>query len=400
MSGTVRVQTVCVLGATGSIGLNTLDVVRAHPDRFRIHALAAYRDVRGLLRLCHEFRPELAVLADEAAADDLVQEIARAGLATRVMGGAQALEYIAALPEVDIVMAAIVGAAGLPSAMAAAGAGKKVLLANKEALVMAGTLFMQAIRQSGATLLPIDSEHNAIFQCLPDAYQCGENPGRTIRRLILTASGGPFRRHSLEQMQVVTVEQACRHPNWSMGQKISVDSATLMNKGLELIEACWLFNMQPEQVDVVVHPQSIVHSMVEYCDGSVLAQMGAPDMRIPIAYGLAWPERIASGSAFLDLVARGELQFEAPDLMRFPCLALARSAFAAGGTACAYLNAANELAVAEFLAGRLPFMRIPVIIERVLERLPVQAVGSLQDVLGADRLGRRCAQELLAHIND
>ncbi len=387
---------VCVLGATGSIGLSTLDVMRRHPERFRAHSLAAHRDDQRMLQLCREFQPHYAVLVDTEAAGRLRQALRSENLAIEVLEGADALVEVAQAPEVSIVMAAIVGAAGLPSALAAAQQGKKVLLANKEALVMAGSLFMQAVQLSGATLLPIDSEHNAIFQCLPDTYRCGDRTGGSVRRILLTASGGPFRQWSLEQMQTVTVEQACKHPNWSMGRKISVDSATLMNKGLELIEACWLFATTPEQVEVVVHPQSIVHSMVEYCDGSVLAQMGAPDMRVPIAFGLAWPERIASGSQFLDLVAQGQLQFEAPDRERFPCLRLASEAFAMGGTACTHLNAANEIAVAEFLAGKLPFMSIPVMIERVLAELPVQPVSTLNDILEADQRARDYTRTLLA----
>jgi 1-deoxy-D-xylulose-5-phosphate reductoisomerase len=392
---TVR-QQVCVLGATGSIGLNTLDVIKQHPQRYQVYALSAHRDVAKLFELCCVHAPRFAVMVDAAAAQELAQRLASVASTVQVLSGPEALVQIASDPAVQIVMAAIVGAAGLPSALAAVQGGKKVLLANKEALVMAGQLFMDAVQQHGATLLPIDSEHNAIFQCLPDAYRCGASSGPAVRRILLTASGGPFRLHSHEQLHGVTAQEACRHPNWSMGQKISVDSATLMNKGLELIEACWLFNTTPAQIDVVVHPESIIHSMVEYVDGSTLAQLGNPDMRTPIAYGLAWPQRIASGASFLDLVQQKQLNFEAPDESRFPCLALARRAFELGGTACVVLNAANEVAVAEFLAGTLPFMAIPAIIARVLEHELPTAADSLAQILAADQRARDYARVLLA----
>ncbi len=389
---------VCILGATGSIGLNTLDVIQRHPSRYQVHSLTAFDKYQELFSLCERFQPRYAVLVDEPAAEQLAQKIKLAGLPVEVLSGVNALEIVAAHKDVDVVMAAIVGAAGLQANLSAAREGKKVLLANKESLVMSGELFMKEVEQHGAVLLPIDSEHNAIYQCLPMGYRCGDTV-KDIRRIMLTASGGPFRGYSSEQIAGVTVEQACKHPNWSMGQKISVDSASLMNKGLELIEACWLFNVKPEQIDVHVHPESIIHSMVEYQDGSVLAQMGNPDMRTPIAYGLAWPERIDSGVPSLDLFALGQLSFERPAHANFPCLGLAKSAFNLGGTACATLNAANEVAVDAFLKGNIPFNKIPDIISRVLGSAPVLPVASINDVTNADQLDRLLANEEVLKIS-
>jgi 1-deoxy-D-xylulose-5-phosphate reductoisomerase len=385
---------VTVLGATGSIGLSTLDVIARHPDRYSVFALTAFSRVAELKALCLRHRPRFAVLADEAQARVLQADLHAAGLATRVLVGCGGLCEVAAHPEVDVVMAAIVGAAGLRPTLSAVQSGKRVLLANKEALVMSGALFMQALQQSEAVLLPIDSEHNAIFQCLPTDYSRGM-AAVGVRRILLTASGGPFRKMPAEALVDVTPEQACAHPNWSMGRKISVDSASMMNKGLELIEACWLFNARPSQVEVVVHPQSVIHSMVDYVDGSVLAQLGNPDMRTPIAHALAWPERIDSGVSALDLLRIGLLEFQAPDDARFPCLRLAREAAEAGGTAPAMLNAANEVAVEAFLGRRIRFTEIASIIADVLEQEAVGAAGCLDDVLMADQQARRLAGDWL-----
>lgn len=384
-------QNLTILGSTGSIGTSTLDVVARHPDRFRVVALTANSQLDLLFRQCVQFRPRYAVLLDEDAAARLRERVKEAGLETEVLSGVAALEQVCALPEADTVMAAIVGAAGLRPTLAAARAGKKILLANKETLVMAGNVFMDAVHASGSALLPIDSEHNAIFQALPRGYD-GNLARNGVRRILLTASGGPFRNTPLSELQHVTPEQACAHPNWSMGKKISVDSASMMNKGLEVIEAHWLFNAAADDIQVVVHPQSVIHSLVEYVDGSVLAQLGNPDMRTPIAYGLAWPERIDSGVAPLDLFKVATMNFEAPDFDRFPCLALAYQALRAAGTAPAMLNAANEVAVAAFLDKRISFLAIPRIIEAVLDELPVSSVSSLDDVLGADAEARRAAQ--------
>lgn len=380
---------VTVLGATGSIGLSTLDVLARHAERYEVFALTAFSRVDELAGLCRRHRPRLAVVADVRAAASLQQRLRDAGLNTEVLYGEQALCEVASAAEVDVVMAAIVGAAGLRPTLAAVQAGKRVLLANKEALVMSGALFMQAVRRHAATLLPIDSEHNAIFQCLPERTGSLEQLG--VRRILLTASGGPFREFTLEQMASVTPAQACAHPNWSMGQKISVDSASMMNKGLELIEACWLFDVPPARVEVVVHPQSVIHSMVDYLDGSVLAQLGNPDMRTPIAHALAWPERIDAGVSALDLFRIARLDFQAPDEQRFPCLRLARQAAEQGGTAPALLNAANEVAVAAFLAGRIGFTAIAALIEEVLQREPVAAADDLQQVFAADARARELA---------
>ena len=386
---------VVVLGSTGSVGVNTLDVVARNADRFRLIAIGANRNAAKLAEQIRQFRPAYAALADAAAARELTQLLGGAAPHTRLLVGPEALSEIAALPEAHCVMAAIVGAAGLRSTLAAAHAGKRLLLANKESLVMSGPLLMNAVRSSGATLLPIDSEHNAIFQCLPPQTRAGETPPG-VRRILLTASGGPFRSFSREALVAVTPEAACAHPNWVMGRKISVDSATLMNKGLELIEACFLFGVPPQQVEIVVHPQSIIHSMVEYRDGSVLAQLGSPDMRTPIAHALGWPERIDSGVEFLDLIKIARLDFQAPDRERFRCLALAQAAAQAGGLLPVVLNAANEVAVQAFLERRLNFLEIAAVIEAVLTTMTGEgALGSLDDVLAADGKARRLAHERL-----
>jgi len=381
---------ITVLGATGSIGLSTLDVVSRHPDRYRVFALTGFSRIAELRALCVQHRPRYAVVSDEAQSIMLQDQLQRDGLTTRVLSGEGGLSEVAAHPEVDVVMAAIVGAAGLKPTLAAVRSDKRVLLANKEALVMSGALFMQALRDSAAVLLPIDSEHNAIFQCLPANYSQGLG-AVGVRRVLLTASGGPFRDLAPELLADVTPEQACAHPNWSMGRKISVDSASMMNKGLELIEACWLFDARPHQVEVVIHPQSVIHSMVDYVDGSVLAQLGNPDMRTPIAHALAWPERIDSGVSALDLLQIGRLDFQAPDDLRFPCLQLARLAAQSGGTAPAMLNAANEVAVDAFLNRRIRFTEIASIIDDVLNREASVPTDCLEDVLAADRQAREVA---------
>ena len=383
---------VAVLGSTGSIGESTLDVVARHPDRFRLVAVGANRSAAKLAAQVLRYRPAYAALADSKAAGELSQILGSQAPQTRILVGEGALTEIAAMSEVHSVMAAIVGAAGLPSTLAAARAGKRLLLANKESLVMAGPLLMDAVREGGATLLPIDSEHNAIFQCMPHNLHVGTAPAG-VRRVLLTASGGPFRDWTREAIATATPEQAVAHPNWVMGRKISVDSATLMNKGLELIEACLLFGLPPQQVDVVVHPQSIVHSAVEYLDGSVLAQLGSPDMRTPIAHALAWPDRIASGVEFLDLIRTARLDFRAPDPDKFRCLALAQAAARAGGLAPAVLNAANEVAVQAFLDRQLNFLEIATVIECVVAQCSGGVVGSLEDVLAADGESRRRANE-------
>ena len=447
MNGSPRLVT--ILGSTGSIGRSTLEVIARHPGRFQVHALAARRSVDAIFEQCQSARPQFAALACPDAAAELKARLQAAGMETRVLAGESGVREAAADPAADTVMAAIVGAAGLEPALAAVGAGKRVLLANKESLVMAGGLFMQAVRDSGATLLPIDSEHNAIFQCMPPSFprllppSSGESsspslpssfprkressssnfpqsqPGVAedgtradgvradgVKKILLTASGGPFRDWSPARMRAATPEQACAHPNWTMGRKISVDSATMMNKGLEIIEACHLFNVRESEVEVVVHPQSIVHSMVQYADGSVLAQLGNPDMRAPIAHGLAWPERISSGVADLDMIGIAQLDFAAPDPARFPCLELARAAARAGGLAPAWLNAANEVAVAAFLAGEIGFADIPALIAEVMdaEVMGAKVMGngadaaepdSLQRVKQADEAARRMARELL-----
>lgn len=384
---------VTLLGSTGSIGVSTLDVLRRHADGFRVVALTAHRDVEGLFQQCVEFDPAYAVMADVDAAEHLRDRLQAAGRAVEVLAGMTGLEQVAALPETGYVMAAIVGAAGLLPTLAAARAGKRVLLANKEALVMAGPLFMAAVHEYGAELLPIDSEHNAVFQCLPSHFMTAGLDAVGVRRILLTGSGGPFRTTPLEFLSAVTLDQACAHPNWRMGRKISVDSATMMNKGLEVIEAHWLFGAPPSRIEVVVHPQSVIHSMVEYEDGSVLAQLGNPDMRTPIAHALAWPQRLASGVAFLDFTRLAPLEFQEPDLVRFPCLRLAFAALEVGGTAPTILNAANEVAVQAFLEQRIRFTAIAAVVRHTLEQVSTHAVASLEAILAADALARATAIE-------
>lgn len=381
---------VAILGATGSIGRSTLEVLERHPGDFRVVALAARSDVARMAELCLRHRPEYAVMEQPDAARELERRLAKAGSGTRVDGGAEAIEQLACLGAVDIVMAAISGAAGLRSTLAAAAAGKRLLLANKEPVVMAGELLLAAVRRGGATLIPIDSEHNAIFQCLPHGARIGERPPG-VRRLLLTASGGPFLDWSPGAMARATPEQACSHPRWSMGRKISVDSATLMNKGLELIEATILFGVPSADVSVVVHPQSVVHSLVEYLDGSVLAQLASPDMRTPIAQGLAWPGRMTAGVEFLDLAKIGSLDFRAPDRERFPCLGLAEAAARAGRLDCTWLNAADEVAVEAFLDKRLNFGDIPEVIGTVMDVAPGGQMDDLDAVLAADAAARERA---------
>ncbi len=392
------IQRITVLGATGSIGQSTLDVIARHPDRFSVFALSAQRQDTKLLEQVLRFEPRYAVMVDADAALRLQSALRAAGSRTEVLSGSAALEQVAAADEVDMVMAAIVGAAGLRPTLAAAQAGKKILLANKEALVLSGQLFMDAVADSGAVLLPIDSEHNAVFQALPAGY--ARRPGASgVRKVLLTASGGPFRASSIEQLRAVTPDQACAHPNWVMGRKISVDSATMMNKGLEVIEAHWLFGAPADIIEVVVHPQSVIHSMVEYVDGSVIAQLGNPDMRTPIAHALAWPERIDAGVRALDLFDIARLDFERPDLQRFPCLALAFAALRAGGAAPATLNAANEEAVEAFLAQRIGFLDIARVIEACLERSPDFAVDSLDAVFAADAQARDGARAEIRNLS-
>lgn len=392
-----KLQYITVLGSTGSIGKSTLDVVARHPDKYRIYALTAYQQDELLFEQCNRFKPHFAVLLDEQASKRLAQRISAAKLQTEVLCGVAALEQVSAATEVDAVMAAIVGAAGLRPTLAAARAGKRILLANKETLVLAGSIFMDAVRQSGSVLLPIDSEHNAIFQALPEQYS-GDLAASGVSKILLTASGGPFRNTSLADLRQVTPDQACAHPNWSMGRKISVDSATMMNKGLEVIEAHWLFNAPADAIQVVVHPQSVIHSMVQYVDGSVMAQLGNPDMRTPIAYGLAYPKRIDAGVAPLDLFKIARLDFVAPDFERFPCLDLAYRALRAGGTAPALMNAANEIAVEAFLEKRIAFLDIPRLIGEVLDKLPQTAVNVLDDVLLADAQARVAAKDWISRL--
>lgn len=391
------VRQIAVLGATGSIGSSTLDVIARHPERFRASVLSAHDNVEELVRLCQRFGPDIAIIANEAHYGALRDGLESAGLPTRAMAGAHALAEVAGSDACDTVVAAIVGAAGLGSTLAAARSGKRILLANKESIVVAGALLMQAVAESGAQLLPVDSEHNAIYQCLPcaggqTAIGAAARPG--VRRIVLTASGGPFRGWSRARLESVTPEQACAHPNWRMGRKISVDSATLMNKGLEVIEARWLFDAAPENIAVVVHPQSIVHSLVDYVDGSTLAQLGNPDMRTALAYGLAWPERIEAGVPALDLAAIGQLDFQPPDEAAFPCLRLARQALIEGPAATTILNAANEVAVSAFLQGRLSFLGIPAVLESTLAQLQERGSGDLAFLLDLDARARRMAGEL------
>lgn len=386
----VPLRGVTILGSTGSIGVHTLGVVALHPQRYRVVAVTANTQVERLFEQCQRFRPQIAVMLDASAAAQLQKKISAAGLSISVLTGSAGLQTVAALPEVDTVMAAIVGAAGLLPTLAAVRAGKRVLLANKEPLVMSGHIVMQEAAASGAQLLPIDSEHNAIFQCMPAGYQTG-GVASGVRRIFLTCSGGPFLATPPEELTRVTPDQACAHPRWVMGRKISVDSATLMNKGLELIEACRLFRVTPDKVQVVIHPQSVVHSMVEYTDGSVLAQLGNPDMRTPIAHALAWPERIESGVKSLDLFDIARLDFQRPDIQRFPCLRLAYEAAAAGGTAPAILNAANEVAVEAFLEGRMGFNDISRVIEHTCANVIINEEAELERILADDARARQVA---------
>lgn len=393
---------ITVLGSTGSVGVNTLDVIAQHPTKYRAVALTANQNVARLFEQCVAHRPDYAVMMDASAAEQLQQKITAEGLAIEVLVGADGLAQVATLPQCEQVMAAIVGAAGLLPTLAAARAGKRVLLANKEALVMSGQLFMDAVTEHGAELLPIDSEHNAIFQCMP-ALVSGRSAGLEacgIEQILLTGSGGPFRTVSPAALVDVTPDQACAHPNWEMGRKISVDSATMMNKGLELIEACWLFDVPPENIQIVVHPQSIIHSMVEYVDGSVLAQMGSPDMRIPIAHAMAWPQRMSSGVERLNFFDIARLDFEPPDDTRFPCLRLAREVAQQKGTAAAILNAANEIAVEAFLAETLQFTDISRVIEATLSDVSAHAATSLDIVLQDDATAREVACAHVARLGE
>jgi 1-deoxy-D-xylulose-5-phosphate reductoisomerase len=391
-------QNVTILGSTGTIGQQTLDVIARHASEYKVYALAANSNVDALLKQCLEYKPEIAVLLDKKAAQELREKLKNQSSVTQVLTGMNGLEQVSSDDKVDIVMAAIVGAAGLKPAMAAANAGKRILLANKETLVMAGNLFMQAVNAGGATLLPIDSEHNAIFQVMPP-QQLQHLADGGVRKIILTASGGPFRTFAQQQLEHITPELALKHPNWVMGAKITIDSATLMNKGLEVIEAHWLFNAKPSQIEVVVHPQSIIHSMVEYVDGSILAQLGNPDMRTPIAYGLGYPNRIESGVSALNLLEIAKLEFEAPDVKRFPCLQLAYDALNIGGTAPAILNAVNELAVAAFLNKQIRFLDISILIAKALNSIKVAPVTSLEQLIATDTEARSFAQSCLANFD-
>ena len=390
---------VAILGSTGSIGVNTLDVIRAYPERFKVLALTAGKQIDRLAEQCVEFKPGIAVVADADGASRLSKILQDKKLSTQVLYGPEALITAVTQSDCDTVMAAIVGAAGLVPALAAAKAGKRVLLANKEALVMSGNLFMQAMQLGGGELLPIDSEHNAIFQCLPQQFTKAPYDYLGVEELWLTASGGPFRNTPISELSSITPDQACAHPNWVMGRKISVDSATMMNKGLEVIEAFWLFGLPLEKIKVLIHPQSVVHSMVRYRDGSVIAQMGQPDMRTPIAYGLAWPERINAGVEPLNLAQLAALSFSEPDLIRFPCLALAFGAAKIGGTAPAVLNAANEIAVAAFLDAGLPYLRIPEVVEKTLNQIASVPASSLELILAVDNQARQVASNIIRKIN-
>lgn len=387
---------VCVLGATGSIGESTLSVLARHPDRYEVAALTANTNIERLFLLCEQFKPAVAVVGSADMAKALEQRLRAVSIYTDVLVGVEGLTSVASAVDVDVVMAAIVGAAGLEPTLAAVKAGKKVLLANKESLVMSGHLFMDAVREYGAQLLPIDSEQNAIFQCLPDADIHNGALSASIRQVLLTASGGPFLKTPVEELSLVTPDQACAHPNWQMGRKISVDSATMMNKGLEVIETCWLFDLPAELVQVVIHPQSVIHSMVEYHDGSVLGQLGSPDMRIPIAHALAWPERIESGAQRLSLFDVARLDFKPPDFDFFPCLKLAYDAFERGGTAPAILNASNEVAVASFLEGQIKFTQIADGVGAALNALDVHSADNLEAVLSADKLARQYTEKWVA----
>jgi 1-deoxy-D-xylulose-5-phosphate reductoisomerase len=401
---------ITILGATGTIGINTLDVIKQHHEQFEVVALTANQQVERLEALCKEWSPRYAVMADKNAALQLEQRLKKVNAPVQVLSGTEGLTLVASLPEVDMIMAAIVGSAGLLPTLAAAKAGKRILLANKEALVMSGPLFMEAVHQHGSELLPIDSEHNAIFQCMPfgdrekekgerrkESYVSSSLTEMGVSRILLTASGGPFRTYPISKLDDVTPEQACAHPNWNMGRKISVDSATMMNKGLEVIEACWLFSAQPKQIEVILHPQSIIHSLVEYMDGSVLAQLGNPDMRTPIAHALAWPQRMSSGVERLNLVNIAQLNFEAIDFVRFPCLKLAIEAINAGGTSTTILNAANEIAVQAFLQERLRFTSIHQVIETTLSRLNGRTATSLEIILEDDQKAREIAASVIVN---
>lgn len=391
----MSLQRVCILGATGSIGVSTLDVIARHPDRYQVFALTAHTQIEKLAAQCVQFQPKVVVVGSADAADALQNLLAEKKLGQiQIQYGPDALCEVASSPECDSVMAAIVGAAGLPASLAAARAGKKVLLANKEALVMSGNLFMDAIKKSGAALLPIDSEHNAIFQCLPRHYD-GQTEQHGVSKILLTASGGPFLHRDIATLTDVTPEQAIAHPNWVMGRKISIDSATMMNKGLEVIEAHWLFSAPADMIEVVIHPQSVIHSMVSYNDGSVLAQLGNPDMRTPIAYGLAYPERIASGVSPLDLVKVSKLNFEAPDFVRFPCLSLAYQALKTGGSAPTILNASNEIAVQAFLDGKIGFRAIDQLIALCMDKIAVTPVTDLDGILAVDAEARAVAHTIV-----
>lgn len=390
---------ICILGATGSIGVSTLDVVARHSSLYKVIALTANTNIDVLYEQCLAHHPEVVVVVDQHKAQVFEEKIKNTSIADiKVLSGAKALEHVATLDNVDSVMAAIVGAAGLLPSLAAAKAGKTVLLANKEALVMSGSIFMQAVSDSGAQLLPIDSEHNAIFQCMPAGYKTGMQ-AKQARRILLTASGGPFREMPIDQLSNVTPAQAVAHPNWDMGRKISVDSATMMNKGLEMIEACILFDMNPSQIQVVIHPQSVIHSMVDYVDGTVLAQMGNPDMRIPIAYSMAWPERFDSGVEPLNIFDVGRMDFEEPNLERFPCLRLAYEAIDAGGIMPTILNAANEIAVEAFLNEQVRFTDIPVIIERCMKKFEAKPADTLESILDADQQARLASTQIIGGLN-
>jgi 1-deoxy-D-xylulose-5-phosphate reductoisomerase len=390
---------IAVLGSTGSIGMSTLDVIARHPDRFQVKVLSANTQVDRLFEQCRQFNPEFAVMADQESAEQLNRKIDAAGMDIVVFAGVDALCDAVSLDKVDVVMAAIVGAAGLKPTLAAVKAGKRVLIANKEPLVMCGDIFIAEAKRSGALLLPIDSEHNAVFQCLPSEYRTGTKPDG-VCRVLLTCSGGPFRGREKSDLRSVTPDEACAHPNWNMGRKISVDSATLMNKGLELIEACWLFGLAPKDVQIVIHPQSVIHSMVEYLDGSVLAQLGNPDMRTPIAHALAWPERIESGVAELDLFEIARLDFEQPDVEAFPCLRLASEAVNRGGTSPAILNAANEIAVEAFLEKKIRFTEIADVIEQVMGLCAPNEATDIETIIADDLRARDEARSVIAHLRN
>lgn len=391
------IRQITILGSTGSVGESTLDVIARHPDRFQAFALTANNNVEKMLVQCQSFQPRFAVMLNQKSSEQLASAIKTANIKTEVLSGIESLEKVASLPEVDTVMAAIVGAAGIRPTFAAAQAGKLVLLANKETLVMAGHIFTDLVKKHHATLLPIDSEHNAIYQSLPHHFN-GNLAAAGVSHILLTASGGPFRCASLDSLENVTPEQACAHPNWDMGQKISVDSATMMNKGLEVIEAHWLFEAPPDKIQVVIHPQSVIHSMVAYVDGSVIAQLGNPDMRTPIAHAMGYPERIESGVSALDMFKIAHLDFEQPDIKRFPCLDLAYQALHAGGNMPAVLNAANEIAVESFLQRRMAFTAIPTMIKHVMQTIQREEMMTLDDVLRTDKLARAKSHEWLANL--